>query len=222
MTILPSGEGRGKESQFLRQAKQLLRLFRGRQDHIAIAQGNGFAPGVLEAPLSPERLAEEHLGSSRCLGFYLMLAGDKVSHVWIFFKRPLPAWMVRAFWRGLLKTLKIPVPELYPRQDEMTGKGPGNLVRYPLWNQSHFADVADRWKRLPPCKALSAVSLVSSKQIKRMAATIGFDLTPSAQQQGTARGLGQGVIEKAQSSRRPAHDRPSCKKEHHHEQDENS
>src|SRR4051794_11326789 len=62
----------------LRQAKLMVRLFRGREDHVAVARRNGFAPEALKGPLTPNRLAAEHLAGARCLGFYLMMPGDLV------------------------------------------------------------------------------------------------------------------------------------------------
>jgi hypothetical protein len=219
--------------QRLRQARELLRLFRGRDDHVAVAQGQGFAPEPLTEPLTAERLAEEHLAGSRCLGFYLMTPDNKVwcscldfdnkpdrpnpgwkketeavyrllvkydlpplveisqsgsaAHVWLFFKYPISARLVRAFWRGVLATLEIPVPEIYPRQDTLTGKGMGNLVRFPLWSKSHFVDVASGWKLLPPIKTMSAVFPVNAKWIKRAAARIGIDLAAEPRKQPLAR-----------------------------------
>jgi hypothetical protein len=57
MGILRSGKGSGNRSVRLRQAKEPLRLFRGRDDHVAVAQGDGFGPERLAAPLTSARLA---------------------------------------------------------------------------------------------------------------------------------------------------------------------
>jgi hypothetical protein len=212
----------------LREAEQLLRLFPGRADHVAIATGNGFRPVALAAPLTPERLAAEHLAGDRCLGFYPMRPDNTVlcscpdfdnkperpdpawkrkaektyrllakhgltplveisqsgsaAHVWIFFSKPLSARLVRAFWTGVLSVLEIPVPEIYPRQDRLSGKGLGNLIRYPLWNKSCFVDVAGGWKKLPPCKAMAAVTPASLKRLKSVASKLGVRLTPPTRQ----------------------------------------
>jgi len=217
----------------LRQARQLLRLFRGRNDHVAVAQGKGFAPEPLTEPLSPERLAEEHLAGSRCLGFYLMTQDNMVwcscsdfdnkpekpdpdwrkkaklvyrflvkhgltplveisqsgsaAHIWMFFNKPIPAGLVRAFWRGVFDALKIALPEIYPRQDRLTGKELGNLVRYPLWNRSQLVDVTADWKRLLPIKTMSSVSLTSLKQLKQVTAKIGIDLDAEPQKPAPAK-----------------------------------
>jgi hypothetical protein len=107
------------------------------------------------------------------------------AHVWVFFKRPIAARLVRGFWRGILDHLNVPVPEIYPRQDELTGKGLGNLVRYPLWNQSRFVDVTDGWTTLPPIKTMSAVTPVSLKRLERVAREIGFSLHAPAKMTAT-------------------------------------
>jgi hypothetical protein len=100
------------------------------------------------------------------------------AHVWIFFKELVPAWLVRSFWRGVLGKLDISVPEIYPRQDQLTGKGLGNLIRFPFWNLSHFVEVIAGWQRIAPLDAMSAVVLVSRNRLERVAARIGFELAP--------------------------------------------
>jgi hypothetical protein len=100
------------------------------------------------------------------------------AHVWLFFKKPVPAWLVRSFWRGVLGKLDISVPEIYPRQDRLTGKGLGNLIRFPLWNLSHFVEVTAGWQRIAPLDAMSAVVLVSRNRLERVAAKLGFELAP--------------------------------------------
>jgi hypothetical protein len=97
----------------------------------------------------------------------------------MFFQDPIRAWLVRAFWRGIVRALELPVPEIYPRQDRLTGKGLGNLIRFPLWRKSHFADVTAQWKPLLPIKTMSAVTPISARRLKRAAADIGIELTPS-------------------------------------------
>jgi hypothetical protein len=231
MAILSSKQGEDKFSPRLRQAEQLLRLFCGRQDHVAIATGNGFRHEALAAPLTAARLAVEHLTGDCCLGFYPMRPDNKVqcscvdfdnkperpdpawkrkaektyhllakhgltplveisqsgsaAHVWLCFSKPLSARLVRAFWTGVLSVLDIPVPEIYPRQDRLSGKGLGNLIRYPLWNKSCFVDVAGGWTKLPPIKAMSAVTPTSLKCLKSVAGKIGVSLAPPTHQANT-------------------------------------
>lgn len=222
MSIVSAGASGSKPPASLRKAQQLLRLFRGRDDHVAVAQGKGFAPEPLTEPLSPERLADEHLSGRRGLGFYLMAPDNTVlcscadfdnkpdrpdpawadkatavhrrlleadlsplvevsqsgsaAHVWLFFSEPAQAALVRAFWRGVLAQLTIGVPEIYPRQDALTGKGLGNLVRYPLWNLSHFVD-PKTWEKIPPVRTMTAVVPVTAGRLRRAAKRMGVDLT---------------------------------------------
>jgi hypothetical protein len=84
---------------------------------------------------------------------------------------------VRSFLRGVLSHLRIPIPEIYPRQDALSGKGLGNLVRFPLWNQSRFVDVTAGWKTLPPIRTLSAVAPVTPKRLRQVADQLEIDLT---------------------------------------------
>ena len=217
MPIIPDGANNDDQTR-RRQAEHLLRLFRGRDDHVGVSHGDEFRPEALSAPLAPERVAEEHLAGVRCLGFYLMAVDNNVfcscldfdnkphrpdaewkdkaaevcrllaeigitplvevsqsgsaAHLWLFFGRAVPARIVREFWRSVLALLGINVPEIYPRQDQLSGKGLGNLVRYPLYNKSHFVDLNAGWKRVPPIEAMSAVSTVSLEYMEQMIAEI--------------------------------------------------
>src|SRR5262245_52674913 len=76
--MVPHGRAGGNRAQRLRQAEQLLRLYHGRDEHVAVAHADGFRPESLPDPLTPDRVAEEHLGGQRCLAIYLMLPGNKV------------------------------------------------------------------------------------------------------------------------------------------------
>ena len=62
------------------------------------------------------------------------------SHIWLFFEDAVPSYLVRAFWRVVTMQSRVALPEVYPRQDRLTGKGLGNLVLYPLWSRSQFTD----------------------------------------------------------------------------------
>ena len=62
-----------------RRAEALLSLFRGRADHVAVANGDGeFHPSELPKPMEPDWLAQRHLAGVQCLGFYLMTSESKV------------------------------------------------------------------------------------------------------------------------------------------------
>lgn len=183
-------------------AEQLAKVFRGRGDKIAVADGNAFHPEDCTA--HAERIEAEHLAGVRCLGFYLLdeeshcyvscadfdnkpdrpdplwrekaervyfllanvglsplvevsQSGD-AAHVWLSFREPVPAWLARAFWRAVSSKLELPIPEVYPRQDTLAKGGLGNLVRYPLWNQSRFVDVESDWETIVPAEALSSAA----------------------------------------------------------------
>lgn len=75
------------------------------------------------------------------------------SHIWTFYDDPVPAYLTRAFWRVVSRESQVGLPEVYPRQDRLTGRGLGNLVLYPLWNRSRFVD--DRMEELHPHEALA-------------------------------------------------------------------
>ena len=102
-------------------------------------------------------------------------SGEAV-HVWLFFSEPVPAYLVRQFWRGLLNKTGIAVPEIYPRQDELDGKQLGNLIRYPLWNKSRFVDTTQEWATIPPLKAMRAVKKLTEDDLQRVAAQLGVSL----------------------------------------------
>lgn len=76
------------------------------------------------------------------------------AHVWLLFDKPARAGVVRQFWLRLADHIDIDAKEIYPRQDELGGKGIGNLVRYPLWNKSRFVDIENEWREQPPQEAL--------------------------------------------------------------------
>ena len=75
------------------------------------------------------------------------------SHIWVFFDEPVPAYITRSFWRVVSTESGVSLPEIYPRQDQLTGQGLGNLVLYPLWNKSSFVD--DRFEVIDSVEALS-------------------------------------------------------------------
>ena len=106
--------------------------------------------------------------------------GGRGGHLWIFFDHPVSAWLVRAFWRGLIQYLKLPMPEIFPRQDTLAGKTVGNPIRYPLYNQSHFVDPAAGWKGVAPAKALAGVVRTTVKKLTIVARKLGFQLKRAA------------------------------------------
>jgi hypothetical protein len=98
-------------------------------------------------------------------------------HIWVFFDVATDAWLVRAFWRFVEKQTGAVFKEVYPRQDELSAKGLGNLVRYPLWNMSRFADPENEWATVAPAEALSRPS-TSAEELKVLAASLGTTLKP--------------------------------------------
>lgn len=74
------------------------------------------------------------------------------SHIWMFYEEPVPAYLARSFWKVIGNQSRVALPEVYPRQDRLAGRGLGNLVLYPLWNKSRFVD--DRFEEIMPTEAL--------------------------------------------------------------------
>ena len=222
-----------------RVAGQLLCLFQGRTDYIAVGDSKEVRPEYRRnSPLSPEEFARYHLGGVRCFARYLLMPDDTVwcscvdfdnkpdrpdpkwrvkatkvyrslkahgvhamvevsqsgraAHVWVFFEHPVEAWLVRVFWYRVLEHLKIPTPEVFPRQDSLrlTGKKLGNSIRLPLFNKSHFVDVEHDWKKVPPAKALAAVVKVTPKTLKSASHHLGFELMRPTSGGSLAKGAG--------------------------------
>jgi len=68
------------------------------------------------------------------------------AHVWLFFEQSIPSWLIRKFWKAVDTKLQIGYKEIYPRQDRLSGKGVGSLVRLPYWNESKFVNPEDDWE----------------------------------------------------------------------------
>lgn len=85
------------------------------------------------------------------------------AHVWAFFEAPIPAADARKFMRGVLAYAGLTAKEIYPRQDEVQPDKPlGNLMRYPLWNQSRFVS-PESLQTLDPETALKSLERVSQE-----------------------------------------------------------
>lgn len=95
-------------------------------------------------------------------------------HVWLFFSEATEAWVPRAWWRALSQKIGAEFREVYPRQDSLAGKGLGNLVRYPLFNQSCFVDPENDWAPVDPSKALEAVRPTSATDLNLLAFQLGM------------------------------------------------
>lgn len=96
------------------------------------------------------------------------------SHVWIFFHEPVDAYIPREFWRLLGKKLDLKFKEIFPKQDRLNDGGLGNLVRFPLWNQSRFVDVEDEWATVEPEKALRGAAYLSAGDLRLIALQTGL------------------------------------------------
>jgi hypothetical protein len=62
------------------------------------------------------------------------------AHLWVCFSEPVPAVAVRRLLYECLSAADVPA-EVYPKQDTLSGRRLGNLIRYPLWGQSAFISV---------------------------------------------------------------------------------
>ncbi|MFA7425757.1 MAG: CRISPR-associated primase-polymerase type A1 [Desulfosarcinaceae bacterium] len=119
---------------------------------------------------------------SQAVGFVPLLetSGGKGFHFWYFFENATPAETVRRLVGHLVGTLAGDLStfslEVFPKQDQLTGKGFGNLVKLPLGvhrltgKRSFFPECADR--------SVDA-QLRFLSQVKPAAASV-FDGPPSA------------------------------------------
>jgi len=108
----------------------------------------------------------------------------EAAHVWLFFDQPTPAWLVRQFWQIVSEQTGIVFQEIYPRQDFLTGKGMGNLVRYPLWNKSRFVDPEEDWQEQNTMDFLTRVKHVAAWELKEIALRLGKELKPQSAANG--------------------------------------
>jgi replicative DNA helicase len=120
--------------------------------------------------------------------FYLALAGDGLHplmeigqsgsgcHVWIFFASPCPAWVPRAWFRAVAESINCAINEIYPKQDSLsaTKKEIGNLIRFPLWNKSHFVDVENGWAAADPSEVLKSIVCTDAEELRILAMELGL------------------------------------------------
>lgn len=95
-------------------------------------------------------------------------------HVWLFFREPTDAWVARAWWRAVELKLDMKFREAFPKQDLLTGKGMGNLVRYPLWNHSRFVSVESDWQNVDPVQAISEAVPTCAEDLGVIAFQLGM------------------------------------------------
>jgi len=86
------------------------------------------------------------------------------AHVWLIFDEPVSGVDVRCLWLALTKHIGVEVKEIFPRQGALPPGGMGNLIRYPLWNKSHFYDpeteqVLDAIETLPNLKMMAWIEI---------------------------------------------------------------
>lgn len=112
------------------------------------------------------------------------------SHVWLFFEPRVDAWLIRAFWVAVGKQMGVDFKEIYPRQSALKGKGLGNLVRLPLWNNSAFIDIEHEWAEMDALDALEDVRTLDPADLSLLAFQLGLGpLKPEAATGAPASGL---------------------------------
>lgn len=107
------------------------------------------------------------------------------AHVWLFFDEPVDAWLVRQFWSIVSEKCEVQFVEVYPRQDELSGKKLGNLIRFPLWKESRFADVENEWAAIDADTAMSDARKVEATTIRTLCYQLSGK-TPAKLEQGIA------------------------------------
>ncbi|MBF0202436.1 MAG: DNA primase [Desulfamplus sp.] len=76
--------------------------------------------------------------ASRAMGISPLIefSGHKGYHFWYFFKKPLKAGVVKSFLTRIAEPVNRDISsfdlEVFPKQEQLTGKGLGNLVKLPL------------------------------------------------------------------------------------------
>lgn len=101
-------------------------------------------------------------------------SGGKGFHFWTFFRDPVPAAAARQALQQVARRLEPDLScftlEVFPKQDQLAGKGLGNLVKLPLGlhrgtgKRSFFVHVADRSAEAQ-LSALDKVRLIPASQV---------------------------------------------------------
>lgn len=134
-------------------------------------------PGALGlASLCDYALRIRAAAQERSIPVFLEDTGGAGLHVWLFFAPRISAKRARAVCRELLYRAGVQPPEVnvevFPKQDHLTGKGLGNLVKLPLGlhqatiRRSEF--LADDLTPLPAEAALSRLVAVPVESIDRL------------------------------------------------------
>ena len=134
------------------------------------------------------RSALEHAGRTLCgvlgqLGLPHLYedSGQKGRHLWLFFAAPVPASDALAFGRALVAAHAPTDPrlhlEVFPKQDQPSGKGMGNLVKLPLGihkvsGRRSVLLRADGTPEPDPARALQRVSRVDGATLAGATSTL--------------------------------------------------
>jgi hypothetical protein len=112
------------------------------------------AAGTIRAELRFLARRVRSLGRERGVSPVIEFSGGKGYHFWFLFSRPVPAAAARRLLTGLAGAVSADLSafslEVFPKQDRLSGKGLGNLVKLPLGvhrmsgRRSWFSECADR------------------------------------------------------------------------------
>lgn len=147
---------------------------------------SGFIAADFDQALTQKKtwLDECRIFIAECKKYYLPVYLERSrsgigGHVWLFFEQPYPAFKSRKIFKHLLqisgivsdKKINSNFDRLFPNQDELSGKGLGNLIALPLQKfavekgNSVFIDpmngepFADQWQFLETINKISAIKL---------------------------------------------------------------
>lgn len=93
-------------------------------------------------------------------------SGGKGYHLWVFFDPPIPAIVANRLLRNVMKEAEVQVNEIFPKQDQLTGKGYGNLMKLPLGThrasgrRSEIYD-GETWNALDPSYLLKIKPVIT-------------------------------------------------------------
>ena len=112
------------------------------------------AAGTVRAELNFLARRLRSLARERGISPVIEFSGGKGYHFWFLFSRPVPAANARRLLTGLAGAVSGDLSafslEVFPKQDRLSGKGLGNLVKLPLGvhrmsgRRSWFSECADR------------------------------------------------------------------------------
>jgi hypothetical protein len=99
------------------------------------------------------------------------------AHVWVFFDRPAPAWVVRGVLRTITQAVGEPTVEVFPKQDRIRGHARyGNYINLPYHgDQRPILANGDRWTDLKLGEFLSHVSKIDPQSWIERARYLGVE-----------------------------------------------